>query len=154
MSVLGLLNLHLPALAQDRPVNPLTPEQVQSLRSAIFRTVEGRTFSVDTGKEGKPAAGKDVVQFADGLMSSALCIRFGFKPAPYSVRVEGSKIHFRSEMISEAQGKLVFNGYIEGDHLVARAEWAQVRWYWTVDIVLWFDGKNVEFSDDLPVFIN
>jgi hypothetical protein len=154
LSALGLLILHLPLPAQERPVNPLTPEQVKSLGSAISTIVDGRTYSVDTGKDGKPSGGKDVVRFADGLMSTALCIRFGFKPAPYTVRVEGSKIHFRSEMISETQGKLVFNGHIEGDRLVAKAEWAQVRWYWTVDIVLWHDGKQVEFSDDLPVFIN
>ena len=135
-------------------MSPLTAEQVKSLGSAISATVDGRTFSVDTGKEGKPAGGKDVVRFADGLMSTALCIRFGFKPAPYTVRVEGSKIHFHSEMISETQGKLVFTGHIEGDRLVAKAEWEQVRWYWTVNIVLWHDGKQVEFSDDLPVFIN
>jgi hypothetical protein len=150
----ALLLLHLPALAEEKSVNPLTPEQVQSLGSAISTIVDGRTFSVDTGKEGKPAGGKDVVRFADGLMSTALCIRFGFKPAPYTVRAEGTKIHFRSEMISETQGKLVFTGHIEGDRLVAKAEWEQVRWYWTVNIVLWHDGKQVEFSDDLPVFIN
>lgn len=150
----GLLFLYPEALAQNASVRPLATDVVRSLGSAISATVDGRTYSVDTGKEGKPAGGKDVIRFADGLMSTALCIRFGFKPAPYSVRVEGSKIHFRSEMISETQGKLVFNGHIEGDRLIAKAEWAQVRWYWTVNIVLWHDGKQVEFSDDLPVFIN
>jgi hypothetical protein len=150
----GLLFLYQEALAQNASLSPLATDAVQSLGTAISATVDGRTYSVDTGKEGKPAGGKDVVRFADGLMSTALCIRFGFKPAPYTVRVEGSKVHFRSEMISETQGKLVFNGHIEGDRLVAKAEWAQERWYWTVNIVLWHDGKQVEFSDDLPVFIN
>jgi hypothetical protein len=150
----GLLFLYQEALAQNGSLSPLAPDAVQSLGTAISATVDGRTYSVDTGKEGKPAGGKDVVRFADGLMSTALCIRFGFKPAPYTIRVEGSKVHFRSEMISETQGKLVFDGHIEGDRLVAKAEWAQVRWYWTVNIVLWHDGKQVEFSDDLPVFIN
>jgi hypothetical protein len=150
----GLLLLHQLSLAQSTSLTPLAPEEAQSLGNAISTIVEGRTFSVDTGKEGKPAGGKDVVRFSDGLMSTALCIRFGFKPAPYTVRVDGSQVHFRSEMISETQGKLVFTGHIEGDRLVAKAEWEQVRWYWTVNIVLWHDGKQVEFSDDLPVFIN
>jgi hypothetical protein len=135
-------------------VVPLSPDGVSALGSSISELVDGRTFSVDTGKQGKPAAGKDVVRFVDGLMSSALCVRFGFKPAPYAVRVEGARLHFRSEMVSDTQGKLVFDGHIEGDRLVAKAEWAQVRWYWTVDIVLWYDGRQVEFSNDLPVFIN
>lgn len=153
-SACGFLILHPPALAQELSLTPLTAEQAKSLGTSISTLVDGRTFSVDTGKEGKPAGGKDVVRFTDGLMSTALCIRFGFKPAPYTVRVEGSKVHFHSEMISETQGKLVFTGHIEGDRLVAKAEWEQVRWYWTVNIVLWHDGKQVAFSDDLPVFIN
>lgn len=152
-SVSALLLWRDVSLASEAIV-PLSPDSVRALGSSISELVDGRTFSVDTGKEGKSAAGKDVVRFVDGVMSSALCIRFGFKPAPYSIRVDGSKIHFRSEMISETQGKLVFDGHIEGEHLVARAEWAQVRWYWTVNIVLWYDGRQVEFSNDLPVFIN
>ena len=150
----SLLVLLQPSPAQSTSLTPLAPEEAHSLGSAISKIVDGKTFSVDTGKEGKPAGGKDVVRFGDGLMSTALCIRFGFKPAPYTVRVEGSQVHFRSEMISETQGKLVFNGYIDGDRLVAKAEWAQVRWYWTINIVLWFDGKQAEFSDSLPVFLN
>lgn len=143
-----------PAPAQETPPDPLTATQVQALSAAIAQSMEGRTFSVDTGKDGMPASGKDVVRFEDGMMSTALCTRFGFKPAPYSVRVEGTKVLFHSEMISDTQGRLVFNGHIEGDRLVARAEWAQVRWYWTIDVVLWFDGKQVPFSDSLPAFIN
>jgi hypothetical protein len=132
----GLLLLHEPSPAQSTSLTPLAPTEAQSLGNAISTIVDGRTFSVDTGKEGKPAGGKDVVRFSDGLMSTALCIRFGFKPAPYTVRVDGSQFHFRSEMISETQGKLVFNGYIDSDRLFAKAEWAQVRWYGTINIVL------------------
>jgi hypothetical protein len=142
------------ANAQGNPVKPLDPAAVSAASIAIATLLDGRTFSVDTGKQGKPAAGKDVVRFADGLMSTALCIRFGFKPAPYSVRVEGQRVYFQSEMISETQGKLVFDGHMEGDRLVATAAWEQVRWYWTVNIVLWYDGPEVEDSETLPVFLN
>lgn len=142
------------ANAQANPVTPLDPAAVSAASSAIAMLLDGRTFSVDTGKEGKPAAGKDVVRFADGLMSTALCIRFGFMPAPYYVRVEGQRVYFHSEMVSETQGKLVFHGHMEGGKLIATAAWEQVRWYWTVNIVLWYDGPQVEDSEALPVFLN
>ncbi len=157
LALLVLAGAFLTSAMADAPISkikPLEPAEVKILETSILGALEGRTFSVDTGKDGKPAGGKDVVRFNDGLMSTVLCIRFGFQPAPYTVRVEGTKVHFHSEMISPKQGELVFRGHIEGDQLFAEAEWSQARWYWTVNVVLWFDGKQVEFRDDLPAYIN
>lgn len=142
------------AWASPQATQAPTYDDIDAAGAAIARVLDGRIYSVDTGKLDQPASGKDVVRFADGIMSTDLCIRFGFKPAPYFVRVEGSKLHFRSEMISETQGKLVFTGYIEGNTLKANAAWEKVRWYWTVNIVLWFDGALAAPGDPLRAFLN
>jgi hypothetical protein len=152
--LLALAGLLSPALSDVLQVTPLDKNGAYRLRSAIAETFDGRTYSVNTGKDGKSAAGKDVVKFKDGLMSTALCIKFGFKPAPYSVRVDGARVYFRSDMISETQGKLSFDGHIDGDQLVAKATWEQRRWYWTVNVVLWFDGRQADDSETLPVYLN
>lgn len=142
------------ASAQNSRPDPLARSDTEAAAASIGRLLDGRVYSVDTGKEGKSSGGKDVIRFADGIVSTDLCIKFGFKPAPYMVRVDGSKVHFRSEMVSEKQGKLVVAGHIDGGRLKAHAEWAQVRWYWTVNVNLWFDGALADPNAALPAYLN
>jgi opacity protein-like surface antigen len=135
--------------------SPLTPAPAKpdAMSTAISGDFDGRSYAADFGQDDKKAGGKDVVEFAGGLMSTRLCVRFGFQPAPYLVRVEGRKVHFYSEMISKEQGKIVFSGYVEGGKLKADAKWAQARWYWTVNVGIKFDGTLTDPKADLPVFV-
>jgi hypothetical protein len=142
------------ASTQPSRTDPLGRSETEAAGATIRRLLDGRVYSVDTGKAGKPSGGKDVIRFTDGIVSTDLCIKFGFKPAPYMVRVDGPKVHFRSEMISEKQGKLVVSGHIEGKRLKAHAEWAQVRWYWTVNVNLWFDGELADPNSPLSAHLN
>jgi hypothetical protein len=136
-------------------VSPLTPAPAKSeaMNTAISGDFDGRSYAADFGQDDKKAGGKDVVEFANGLMSTRLCVRFGFQPAPYLVRVEGKKVHFYSEMISKEQGKIAFSGYVEDGKLKADAKWAQARWYWTVNVGIKFDGTLTDPKADLPVFV-
>jgi opacity protein-like surface antigen len=135
--------------------SPLTPAPAkpEAMSTAISGGFDGRSYAADFGQDDKKTGGKDVVEFSGGLMSTRLCVRFGFQPAPYLVRVEGRKVHFYSEMISKEQGKIVFSGYVEGGKLKADAKWAQARWYWTVNVGIKFDGTLTDPKADLPVFV-
>jgi hypothetical protein len=138
------------ALARADGLLPVVPSD---LGQAIQGTFDGRVFAVDFGQDGKKPAGKDVIRFENGKMSTALCSKFGFEPAPYLVRVEGDKIHFYAEMVSATQGKNIFSGYVEKDKLTAHANWAQPRWYWTIHVASWFEGAQADPKADLPAFL-
>jgi hypothetical protein len=141
------------AAAEDAvPLTP-APAKPEAMSAAIAGDFDGRSYAADFGQDDKKAGGKDVVEFANGLMSTRLCVRFGFQPAPYLVRVEGKKVHFYSEMVSEKQGKIVFSGFVEDGKLKADAKWAQARWYWTVNVGIKFDGALTDPKAALPVFV-
>ncbi len=130
--------------------NQISPPEIEAALRTAF---DGRTYAVSFGQDDKDEAGRDVVKFANGKMSTELCIKFGFEPAPYYIRTEGNRVYFRSEMVSKLQGTNIFSGYIEGDQLNAHSDWAQARWYWTVNVGAWFKGKLVGPTDDQPVYL-
>jgi hypothetical protein len=132
----------------------LKPPDTAPINQAILDNFDGRTFAVSFGQDGKGEAGKDVIRFENGKMSTELCKKFGFVPAPYLLRVENGKVFFHASMVSETQGVNVFSGHIEGDSLVAHADWEQPRWYWTIHVASWFEGKQADPKADLPVFLN
>ena len=141
---------HSPSFADQASMTAAKPE---AMSTAISGDFDGRSYAADFGQDDKKAGGKDVVEFANGLMSTRLCVRFGFQPAPYLVRVDGRKVHFYSEMVSEKQGKIVFSGFVEDGKLHADANWAQARWYWTVNVGIKFDGALTDPRADLPVYV-
>jgi hypothetical protein len=156
MRILQLPLLSFLAMLADAPGPCLAdqaPAKHELMSAAISGDFDGRSYAADFGQDDKKAGGKDVVEFANGLMSTRLCVRFGFQPAPYLVRVEGRKVHFYSEMNSKEQGKIVFSGYVEDGKLHADAKWAQARWYWTVNVGIKFDGALTDPKADLPVFV-
>jgi opacity protein-like surface antigen len=150
--VLFLFAMSQAGAVETAPITP-SPARPDAVGTAISGDFDGRSYAADFGQDDKKAGGKDVVEFANGLMSTRLCVRFGFQPAPYLVRVEGRKVHFYSEMISKEQGKIVFSGYVEDGKLKADAKWAQARWYWTVNVGIKFDGALTDPKADLPVFV-
>ncbi len=149
LSVLVTTLLLAPQANAQQAAQISSPEIEAILRTAF----DGRTYAVSFGQDNKDEAGRDVVKFANGKMSTELCIRFGFEPAPYYIRSEGNRVYFRSEMVSKLQGTNIFSGYIEADQLNAHSDWAQARWYWTVNVGAWFKGKLVGPADDQPVYL-
>jgi hypothetical protein len=151
---LSVLCLASSLLCGSALAEPIIPVQPVPIAQALAENMDGRTFAVDFGLDGKSAAGKDVIRFEDGKMSTQLCIKFGFEPAPYLLRVEGNSIYFHAEMESAAQGMNVFDGRIENGVLKAHAKWAQPRWYWTVHVNSWFEGPQADPKAELPAFLN
>lgn len=120
---------------------PISEDAVASLGAVHEELLSGKVFVVATGKNDGPASGQDVVRFKGMLLSTDLCDRFGFQPAPCYVRAEGSALHFIAVLISAAQGELRFLGRINGDRLVAEADWRRPRWYGDAHVRIWFDGE-------------
>jgi hypothetical protein len=146
-SVLLVLTISSPVLADSAPnptpINPVTVEQ------SIKQDFDGRVFVANYGQNEKLETGRDVISFENGRMSTKNCIKFGFQPAPYFLRVEGGKTYFYSEMPSEKQGMMKFSGFIENDQISALSNWQQTRWYWTVNVNFVFKGTRANPGDDL-----
>jgi hypothetical protein len=145
--------LLLTCAARGGDIANADPVSAPAIETVIRSAFDGRMYAVSFGQDHKSEAGRDVVRFENGKMSTALCIKFGFEPAPYYVRVEASRVYFQSEMVSITQGKNIFSGYVEGDQLIAHSDWAQARWYWTINVGAWFKGSLVGSADDQPVYL-
>jgi hypothetical protein len=151
LSALAFICLLLvpPVLAQSTAEPKSEAINPASLAQSIQTSFDGRVYVAAFGQDDKLANGRDVVRFKNGIMSSDNCIKFGFMPAPYLLRVEGDRTYFYSEMPSKEQGLMRFSGYIENDSITASAKWRQARWYWDVDVELRFVGKRANPGDKL-----
>ncbi len=134
--------------AQGVAPNP-NPVDPATIRQSINSGFDGRVYVANYGQDERRETGRDVMRFENGQMSTAICIKFGFMPAPYFLSVEDGRVHFYAEMPSEKQGNMKFTGVIENDRIKATANWKQDRWYWSVDVKLMFEGKRANPGDDL-----
>ena len=119
-------------------------------RDALRTLLDDKTFVVAYGPAGKPSLGEDVLTFADGVFTSRGCERYGFAAAPYWLRLDGDIVHFRAEMHSPEAGIIAFTGHVAGDTLDATSVWTRERWYRTVRLDSWYQGKIAEPGQPLP----
>jgi hypothetical protein len=133
------------AVPNPNPINPATVQQ------SIQNDFDGRVYVANFGQNEKLESGRDVIRFENRLVSTENCIKFGFMPAPYFLRVEDGRLYFNAEMPSTTQGNMKFTGFVENDKIYATANWQQDRWYWRVDVNLMFEGNRANPGDDLTV---
>ncbi|MBT8417200.1 MAG: hypothetical protein KJO42_07140 [Silicimonas sp.] len=140
--------------ARPAVMAPLGEDAVTRLGSAQEALLSGRVFVVATGKNDEPASGQDVVRFSGSLLSTDLCDRFGFKPAPYHLSAEGPTLHVMAALVSAEQGELRLAGRIVGDRLVAEANWRRPRWYGDIHVRIWFDGVLADPSAEHAAWLD
>lgn len=97
--------------------------------------LDGLRFKVGIVKEGAEDDNPlgDTLTFDGGNFSSAICETFHFAAAPYWTRREDGKVHFLAELESPTDGRMVWNGTIDGHDLEGTMRWTRTRWYWTID---------------------
>ncbi|MGB3095426.1 MAG: hypothetical protein WBB46_01655 [Candidatus Deferrimicrobiaceae bacterium] len=112
----------------------------------ISRLLNGKTFLVKSGEEGKEASHHDdYLVFRDGMFVSSDCAEYlEFRESTYSVTTEGDGIRFRAQTTSPTHGTMIWNGTVRGDIMDATARWIDKRWYWTIDRMYWFRGQLLE----------
>lgn len=127
------------------------PTATPSVDGATFRALlDGLVFLVEYGPKGEPSLGQDVLSFADGLFASRGCNSMGFAPAPYWLRVDDTSIQFKAEMVSAEHGELAFIGRITGDEIDVTSLWTRQRWYRTVLLESWYQGRIADPDEPLP----
>jgi hypothetical protein len=138
------------ALLSTLPPRSTPAGSIETDREAFRALLDAKTFVVAYGPAGKPSLGEDVLTFADGLFASRGCERYGFEAAPYWLRMDGDTVHFRAEMHSPEAGIIAFTGHVAGDTLDATSVWTRERWYRTVRLDSWYQGKLAAPGQPLP----
>jgi hypothetical protein len=88
--------------------------------------LDGRTFVVQTGQEGKPAeAAADEIAFRDGKLRSSGCDPYGFGDGAYTTMDHGGSIMFRARTDSAKEGVIMWNGTVRGDDLQGQYVWTK-----------------------------
>jgi hypothetical protein len=108
--------------------------------------LDGKTFLVKSGEEGKEASHHDdYLVFRDGMFVSSDCAELlNFRESTYSATTQGDGIRFRAESTSPTHGTMIWDGTVRGDVMDATARWIDKRWYWTIDRMYWFKGQLLE----------
>lgn len=120
------------APAQRPEAGPATP----------IGALDGRSFSGQFVPSGKTSGRPDAFIFSDGKFHSRECLRFGFTPGPYWVRVQNGRLRFLARLTSEENGVMTYEGSIDGARIDARIEWIKPRWYWNMKRDFRFTGAS------------
>lgn len=115
---------------------------IGSQLDAASEVLDGRTFIVKTGVNGKQASDEDELSFRSGKFYSSSCIVWDFSGGEYSTRVEGDIIYFEAVTLSKKHGRIVWSGEIKGDNISGTYIWTKQRWYWRdARQEKWFEGR-------------
>lgn len=95
--------------------------------------LDGLRFVGPFGAEGEVKPKEDVFTFKDGKFATAICLEWGFIPAPFWTRRDSKGLHFLAELKSPDHGTMRYQGTYDGKVLSVVGYWKKERWYWTIE---------------------
>lgn len=110
--------------------------------SAYAGSLDGKTFSGNTGKIGKKSSETDVIKFENGQFSSSGCQDYGFGSSTYQTAIDGDTTHFVADTYSEKTGRITWVGTVSGDKLNATYVWYKKGKYSKPAQIKWFKGTE------------
>lgn len=108
--------------------------------SAFAGSLDGKTFTGDTGKIGNKSSNTDMITFENGQFSSSGCQKYGFGSGAYQTTTEGDKTHFVADTYSNETGRITWVGTVYGDKLNATYLWYKKGKYSEPKQIKWFKG--------------
>lgn len=114
----ALLPLGLPSPVQNN--NDIDqPGEVKSGPS-----LEGKIFYIKSHEVNQPNSEmNDTLRFNNGKLMSSVYMPYGFKPAAYHASNQHGKIYFTSTCFSDNEGKISWNGVIDGKEISGKYQW-------------------------------
>lgn len=104
--------------------------------------LDGMVFVGPTGLQGHKVEEYDEVHFNNGELFSSGCAIWGFKSGSYTTETTADGLTFTATTLSPGNGKIVWEGVIQGDEINATYVWTKERWWWRdARQVKWFKGK-------------
>ncbi len=123
LASLALIGLFVLLIA---PVSPLRSETIPGAPPDLAPKpgpLDGKSFTGDLVKTGEPAGEPETLTFADGKFRTKTGDAHGFTEVPYRTVKLGETMTFRADAVSPRDGKMSWNGRIQGDHLEANLIW-------------------------------
>ena len=107
--------------------------------------LDGKVFVAEAGEKGRAADAKgDVITFRAGTFHSSRCDQWGYGKGIYHAVALADVIQFETEIKSEQEGRLTWNGVIRGDTIEGLfTHYRKPRWYNKnpAPVEHWFKGK-------------
>ena len=88
-------------------------------------TLDGRTFQVVVGEQGKVLDTPHTLIFADGKLSSPECAEWGFGPGAVTLTPTEAGIRFVAELPSASEGTLAWTGVVSGQTARGSSLWTK-----------------------------
>ena len=85
--------------------------------------LDGKSFTGDLVRTGEQTGEPETLSFADGKFRTKTGDAHGFPEVPYRAMKLGETMTFRADAVSPRDGKMSWNGRIQGDHLEANLIW-------------------------------
>ena len=88
--------------------------------------LDNKMFVIKISEQGKEGESfDDELTFKEGTFFSSDCEQYGFGSAPYKATSEGKKTMFESTLVSENEGKALWNGTVDGDKISGTFVWSK-----------------------------
>lgn len=94
--------------------------------AAAEEALDGKSFNIkisEYGKDSDPT--DDVLIFKDETLLSTECEQYGFGPGTYETARKDGKTLFEATTTSEKEGKIEWEGKIEGDSITGNFMWSK-----------------------------
>ena len=117
-----------------------------SFAGEVSGLLDGMTFVGNNGEKGReldPEEYEEII-FKNGLFRSVSCDPYNFDSSEYSTTVVGNTIHFEAVTESPTNGKIAWQGVVDGDTAEITFIWTKERWYWDTRKEYWFRGTLKE----------
>ncbi|MBQ0755576.1 MAG: hypothetical protein KBT66_00940 [Amphritea sp.] len=117
-----------------------------SIAGEISGLLDGMTFVGNNGEKGRELDPEEYeeITFQSGLFRSISCDPYNFSSSEYSTTVVDSIIHFEATTESPTNGKIVWQGVVDGSTAEVSFIWTKERWYWDTRKEYWFRGTLKE----------
>jgi len=88
--------------------------------------LDGKSFAGQMGQAGKKKGDQDTFIFKNGKFHSIACDPYGFGDGEYTAAVESDTISFKVTTTSPTDGRMEWNGTVQGRKLEGTATWHRV----------------------------
>ena len=128
--VLSLVGMSIAVLAMSEPT-----------MASVDRLLDGKTFFVEIAKKVQKTGDRDQLIFKDGKFRSTACDPYGFGEGAYKVShgamIPVFKAEFDAQTTSPTDGKMTWNGKVEGDRIEGTSVWEKPG---QAPVENWFKG--------------
>jgi hypothetical protein len=103
--------------------------------------LDGKVFVGQSIEKHKRAVKEDELRFLNGKIHSIAFGKKGFSKGVYTARAEEDKIFFEAKTVSPKQGKIEWQGIVNGDSIEVNYRWSKRGWLSNTEKNYSFNGK-------------